>query len=305
MKNKVLITGLGSAGTYLAEYLSLKKGYEVHGTSRKLFYSPNYQVHQCDLNDLGSIFKLLKEIKPDQIYNLASNADVRFSFDCNASFRNNTQLILNLLESIKLCEIDPIIMHCSTGEIYGNNNTNKPIDENFPINPANLYSISKISQEYICNYYYNLYKFKIIITRAFSYINPRRYNIFSSTFAKQIVEIENNKKTILKHGNLDSIRSLCNIQDICEAYWLAMTQCKVGEAYNIGGTEPISVKEFLNKLILKSKCQIQTEFDNKLSRLIDVTYQIPNITKFQNQTNWKPKYTLDESIEWLLSEYRR
>jgi GDP-4-dehydro-6-deoxy-D-mannose reductase len=302
--NKVLITGMGSTGTYLADYLVQEYGCEVHGTSRKLFNSKNYTIHQCDLNDFHTIYQLLKKIKPDYIFNLASNADVRFSFDSIALFENNCKICLNLLEAIKLSEIDTIIMQCSSSETYGNIVTNSPITENNIQNPANIYSISKTTQEHLCNYYYNVHKLKIIITRAFCYINPRRKNIFSSSFAKQIVNIENNKQIELLHGNLDSIRTLCNIKDICEAYWLAVTKCNVGEVYNIGSTEPISVKEFLIKIINKAKCNIPARQDNKLLRAIDVTFQIPNINKFQKQTGWSPKISLDDSIEWLLNEYR-
>ena len=302
---KALIVGLGSAGSYLAEYL-VKEGLEVHGTSRKLYSNLKYQIHQCDLNDFSVIFQLIKKIKPYYIFNLASYADVRYSFDSSLSVvQNNVGICLNLLEAIKLSEIDCKIQHCGTSEIYKNNIANKLIDENFPIGPSNLYSISKLTQEQICNYYYQIYNQKIIISRAFSYINPRRSNIFSSAFAKQIVDIECGKKDKLKHGYLGSIRSLCDIRDICHAYWLTITKCNIGEVYNIGSTIPISVAEFLEKLKLKTKKKIKCELDKKLLRHIDISYQVPNIDKFKQTTGWEPKISLDESIDWLLEEYRK
>lgn len=304
MKNKVLIAGLGSVGTYLAEHLA-NKGYEVHGTSRKLFKNPTYQVHQCDLNDFSTIFRLLKQIQPDYVFNAASNADVRYSFDsCLSLVQNNVSLTLNLFEAIRLAELDPIICHISTSEVLGNNSQSIPMDENFPINPSNLYSISKYTQEQICKYYINIHHSKIILTRAFSYINPRRHNIFTSAFARQIIDIEQGKSNQLAHGNLHSVRSLCDVRDICEAYLLTVLKGHIGEIYHIGSTTPISVGEALDWLISISKVKVSKKLDETLLRRSDVTHQVPDITKFEKCTGWKRRYSLTESFEWLLETYR-
>ena len=83
--------------------------------------------------------------------------------------------------------------------------------------------------------YYKNFGLNIIRTRMFTYINPLREDLFATSFAKQIVEIELGRRRILKHGNLKSIRTIVDIRDAMNAYWLAIKKCKSGEVYNIGG----------------------------------------------------------------------
>ena len=139
----------------------------------------------------------------------------------------------------------------------------------------------------------------------FSYTNGRRYNLFQSSFAKQIVEIENNKRKILLHGNLKSLRSIIDIDDAMEAYWLTAKKGKIGEIYNIGGNKTIELSKFLDILKKKSKVKIITMVDKKLLRKTEVTLQIPDTSKFKKQTNWKPKVKFSDSVNFLLNEFRR
>jgi GDPmannose 4,6-dehydratase/GDP-4-dehydro-6-deoxy-D-mannose reductase len=143
-----------------------------------------------------------------------------------------------------------------------------------------------------------------VITRAFGYINPRRPDIYSSAFAKQIVDIERGKQDVLYHGNLDSVRTLLDVRDIVEAYWIAAIRCELGEAYNIGSTVPVRVGDFLEELKRQAKCKIVSKEDPNLLRPVDVTLQIPSVDKFYEKTNWKPKYTLEDSVKLLLDYYR-
>ena len=113
------------------------------------------------------------------------------------------------------------------------------------ISPANPYAVSKTFQDLLAQVYFRSFNLRIIITRMFSYINSRRNNLFQTAFADQIVKIEKGKAKILRHGNLNSIRTFVDIDDAMEAYWLAAKKGKIGEVYNIGGNKTISVKQFL------------------------------------------------------------
>jgi GDPmannose 4,6-dehydratase/GDP-4-dehydro-6-deoxy-D-mannose reductase len=119
------------------------------------------------------------------------------------------------------------------------------------------------------------------------------------------VEIEKGKRKELLHGNLDSTRTVIDIRDIVEAYWLSTSKCSFGDEYNIGGTTSITVQEFLDELIKHSNVKIESKLDPSLLRPVDVTMQIPDITKFTNATGWTPKRTLSDSIEFLLEHYRQ
>jgi GDPmannose 4,6-dehydratase/GDP-4-dehydro-6-deoxy-D-mannose reductase len=146
---------------------------------------------------------------------------------------------------------------------------------------------------------------KIIRTRMFAYINPRRLDLFATSFAMQIARIEAGLQKELAHGNLDSVRTLIDVRDAMESYWVALTKGKIGDVYNIGGPKTIMVGEFLDVLKKKAKCKIPARVDPGLLRPVDVTLQIPDVTKFQSETGWRPKYSFEESIEFLLEHCRK
>ena len=129
--------------------------------------------------------------------------------------------------------------------------------------------------------------------------------MFQSSFAKQIVEIENNKKDVLLHGNLKSLRSIIDIDDAMEAYWLTAKRGKIGEIYNIGGNKSISVKNALDHLIKFSKKNIYTQELKKLIRIKDISIQIPSSQKFRKHTLWSPKVSIKNSLFKLLENERK
>ncbi len=179
-----------------------------------------------------------------------------------------------------------------------------PIDENNKFNPASPYAVSKLFQDTLSQTYYKNYGLNIIITRMFSYFNVRRYNLFSSHWAKQMVDIEKNRSKILYHGNLNSVRAIIDIDDAMEAYWITACKGKIGEVYNIGGNKIINLKKFLKILVSYSTKKIKTKLDTKLLRKTDVTLQIPNVAKFKKHTGWKPKVSFEKSIQKMINEIR-
>lgn len=312
----VLITGItGSGGSYLAEYIIQNhpecKIFGLHrwhsaGTLQNIEHiKDKITIIECDLLDLSSIIRALKIIKPTKIFHLAAFANVRKCFDTPlAVINNNIMGTANLLEAVRLECPETIFQMCSTSEVYGNP-LNFPMTEEHPLKPVNPYSVSKLSQEALGYAYFISWNLRIITTRMFAYINPRRRDLFATSFAYQIANIENGYNTTLFHGNLDSIRTIIDVRDAMETYWIASEMCKPGEFYNIGGKDTLSVGEFLNKLISYAKVPIIIKQDSNLLRPIDVTKQIPDTTKFDNLTQWKPKYSLDDSIEFLLNHVRK
>lgn len=313
--NKCLITGAsGSGGSFLSEYLKKKqKKIRLIGTYRKKGLITknlkNIKLIKCDMSQYDQIFRLLKKEKPDLIYHFASNADVRDSFDYPLEIiNNNNDVTLNLLESIRLIKnYNPIVIICSTSEVYGLvKKKDTPIKEKQNYNPASPYAISKTFQDLLAQNYYMNYGLNIIITRMFTYLNPRRFNLFASHWALQIAQIEKGLKRKLKHGNLNSVRTLLSIEDMCDGYYLAALRGKIGEIYNIGGVKPIKISNVLKTLINKSFLKrIECKLDKNLLRKTDVTLQIPSINKFTKQTKWRPKENIDDSLQDLLNECRK
>jgi GDP-4-dehydro-6-deoxy-D-mannose reductase len=315
--NKVIITGIsGSGGSYLAEYIVNKHPeVEVHGISRWHSTSTNRNLqsiankiilHECDLSDFSSVLSTLKLVKPDGIFHLASHANVRTSFVTPlAVLNNNIMGTANLFEGIKIAEIDPFIQICSTSEVYGQVDLKDvPIKENCPINPSSPYAVSKVAQDLLGYTYFLSYGMKVIRTRMFAYLNPRRQDLFATSFAMQVARIEEGLQKKLLHGNLDSVRTIIDVRDAMESYWMAMLKCRYGEVYNVGGLKTIKVGEFLDILKEMAKCPIESAIDPKLLRPADVTLQIPDTSKFQRETGWKPKYSFEESVQLLLDHCR-
>ncbi len=314
---KILITGIaGSGGSYLAEYICKHHSkVKIHGISRWHVTSTNKNLnlikdrvilHECDLVDYSSIYKILKTVKPDAIFHLASHANVRASFDTPISVvQNNIIGTLNLLQSCKDLKLKSIIQICSTSEVYGLvNKKDVPINENCAMKPASPYALSKLSQDLLGYVYFKNYNLNIIRTRMFTYLNPKRKDLFATSFARQVALIEKGKQKILYHGNLNSVRTIIDVEDAMESYWVAATKGKVGEVYNIGGNKTIKVGKFLEILKKNSKVKIISKVDPKLLRPTDVTLQIPNMKKFFSHTGWRPKVKFEKSVQNLLNYCR-
>lgn len=313
-----LITGIsGSGGSYLADHIVEKHpDVKVHGISRwhststpsNLAKSKNsITLHECDLNDFSAVLSVMRSVKPDLIFHLASHANVKASFiNPLAVINNNVMGTANLFEAIRAAGINPRIQLCSTSEVYGQiDPKNVPIKEDCPINPSSPYAVSKTAQDQLGYVYFRSYGMPIIRTRMFAYLNPRRGDLFATSFAMQVARIEAGLQKELLHGNLDSVRTIIDVRDAMEAYWMAIEKCVPGEVYNIGGPTTITVGQFLELLKKKAKRPIPSRLDPSLLRPADVTLQIPDTAKFTKQTGWKPRYTFEQSVAFLLDHCRK
>ena len=313
---RVLITGIaGSGGSYLAEYIVQNHpAVEVHGIARwhtaakdnLAAIRAQITVHEADLLDFASVLAILQQVKPDVIFHLASHANVRASFITpQAVMNNNVMGTLNLFEAVRLAKLDPVIQLCSTSEVYGQvDPKDVPIRETAPLRPVSPYAVSKTAQDLLGYSYFVSYGLKIIRTRMFAYLNPRRADLFASAFARQVAWIERGFQQELIHGNLDSVRTLLDVRDAMRAYWEAVLYCVPGEIYNIGGGATMTVGEFLKRLIALSEIPIVCRPSAELMRPADVTLQIPCVEKFTQATGWRPRISFEESLREILDYWR-
>jgi GDPmannose 4,6-dehydratase/GDP-4-dehydro-6-deoxy-D-mannose reductase len=315
---RVLITGIaGSGGSYLAEYiLQNQPGVEVHGIARwhSTTSSDNLSdvrdrvhIHEADLNDFGSVFAVLRDVQPDAIFHLASHANVRASFTTpQAVISNNVLGTSNLYEAVRLAGLDVSFQMCSTSEVYGQVDPKfVPIKESTPLRPASPYAVSKVAQDLLGYVYFKSYGMRVVRTRMFTYLNPRRTDLFATAFARQVAWIERGLQTELLHGNLDSVRTFLDVRDAMRAYWLAVTRCTPGEVYNIGGVTTMTVGDVLDVLKSLATVPIPSRVDPQLLRPADVTLQIPCADAFVAATGWRPEYSFEESLSNLLTHWRR
>lgn len=311
---KILITGIsGSGGSYLAEHILKKqKNFKIFGFYRNkknlqklnIILHKNITFYKVNMTDFKSVKNKIKKINPDLIYHLATHAHVRESFDKPIlTTANNTIITVNLLEAVRQLKVNPLIVICSSSEVYGAvPKKNLPINEKQPLAPINPYAATKSFQDFISQIYYRSFNLKIIITRMFSYTNARNEKLFQTEFAKKIIKFEKGKINTLEHGNLNSIRTILDKDDAMEAYWLTATKGRIGEIYNIGGSKTMSVKKFLKELIKLSQVKIKTKLNKKLLRPQDIKIQTVDSSKFKSHTGWKPSINFKISLSNLLKE---
>jgi len=314
---RILVTGItGMVGSHLADYvLAEHPGVEVHGLLR--WRSPldniahcqdRLHLHHGDLRDLNSLVAVLRAVRPERIFHLAAQSYVPFSFQVPAeTLATNVVGTVNLLDAVRLAGLDPLIHICSSSEVYGQVLENEvPICETNPFRPASPYAVSKVGEDMLAFQYFISYGVRTLRTRMFTHTGPRRGDVFAeSAFAKQVAAIELGlQKGPVRVGNLDSVRTVADVRDTARAYWLLLEKCPPGEVYNIGGIRTLTVGEILDALKGMARVPITHVVDPALLRPSDVTLQIPDISRFQAATGWRPEISLEQTLADLLDYHR-
>ena len=322
---KAFITGItGMVGSHLADYLLEKTDWEIHGLIRWRSPLDNLEkiiplvnqgkrvfLHYGDLRDSQSINTVVKEVNPDYVFHLAAQSYPLTSFDSPIdTYDTNISGTYRLLDTVVKTRINPIIHVCSSSEVFGRVTKEKlPINEECSFHPASPYAISKVGTDLIGRFFFEAYNLKILTTRMFTHTGPRRSDFFAeSTFAKQIAMIENFKNMDTVYvGNLNSLRTIADVRDAVRAYFMLVTvKPKFGEVYNIGGSTSMTVREILKYLISIStkKNKIKIKIDKKRLRPIDADLQVPNVSKFESHTGWKPILNYRKTLRDLLDYWR-
>jgi len=320
-----LITGFtGMVGSHLTDFLLKNTDWNVCGLMRWNESQDNIShllenindkdrvfVKYGDINDLSSMLHVFQETKPDFVFHLAAQSFPKTSFEAPLeTLETNILGTAKVLEAIRRLGIDPIIHVCASSEIFGRvPQESLPIHEDLTFHPASPYAISKVGTDLIGRYYAEAYGMTIMTTRMFTHTGPRRGDVFAeSTFAKQIAMIEAGLiPPIIKVGNLDSMRTWSDVRDAVRAYYLLVTENPTpGEYYNIGGTFSCTIGDMLQYLIsISTRDDIKIEIDPERLRPIDADLQIPDTSKFESHTGWKPQITFEQTMKDLLDYWRK
>mgnify|MGYP005834837309 CR=1 FL=1 len=311
-----MITGIsGFAGSHLADYLLSLNNIEVFGTIkwRSRLDNINHildkiKLYECDIKDASAIKYVISEIKPQYIFHLAAQSYVPFSWRApSETLMTNILGEVNIFEAIRELEIDSMIHIAGSSEEYGLVYPDEiPIKETNPLRPLSPYGVSKVAQDLLGFQYYKSYGLKIIRTRAFNHTGPRRGEVFvTSNFARQIVEIEKNRREpVIYVGNLEAVRDFLDVRDVVKGYYLSLKKGTPGEAYNIASGKGIKIKDLLNKFLEFSKLNIKIAQDPHRMRPSDVELLVGSNEKFFTATGWQPEIPFDKTIQDLLEYWR-
>ena len=340
---KALITGItGQDGSFLAEFL-LEKGYEVHGIIRRssTFNTGRIEhlylnewikdqkkqravnLHYGDMTDTSSLIRVLQEIRPDEIYNLAAQSHVKVSFDVpEYTAETDATGTLRLLEAIRILKLENKIRlyQASTSELYGKV-MEVPQKETTPFYPRSPYGVAKLYAYWIVKNYRESYNLFAVNGILFNHESERRGETFvTRKITLAAARISKGKQDKLYLGNLSALRDWGYAKDYVECMWL-MLQQKEPEDYVIATGQQHSVREFCSlafkyagidlewvgegvneKGVDKKTGKVIVEVDEKFYRPCEVESLLGDSTKARTKLGWNPNKTSFEKLVEIMVE---
>ena len=327
MSKVALITGItGQDGSYLAELL-LEKGYEVHGIVRRASLINTHRIdhiyeqiklHYGDLTDAMSITNLIKDIEPDEIYNLGAQSHVKVSFEIpEYTAQVDGVGTLRVLEAVRLLgmETKTRIYQASTSELYGLVQE-VPQKETTPFYPRSPYGVAKLYGYWILKNYREAYGLHASTGILFNHESPRRGETFvTRKITRGLSRISVGEQECLYLGNLNAKRDWGHAKDYVEAMWLMLQQDEPDD-YVIATGEQYSVKDFVDKVApffgfnIEWMGEGELEFgydwntkrkviavDKKYFRPAEVESLLGDASKAKQKLGWEPKISFDQLIE--------
>ncbi len=324
MKKKAFVTGInGQDGSYLAEYL-LEEDYEVYGIVRRNSIAENQEsridhlvgsgveTFYGDLLDISSLEKMLRTIKPDEIYNLAAQSHVRISFDIpQYTVHSNALGIVNILEAWRNNCPTAKFYQASSSEMFG-----RFVDEDgyqretTPMHPTSPYGCTKVFGYNMVQHYRHAYKLFACNGILFNHESPRRgSNFVTNKVVKSAVQIKKGFRDKLPLGNLDAYRDWGHAKDYVRAMNMILNHtepddfvCATGVTNSVG-----EMCEYVfNKLDLDYNDYVTV--DERFMRAEELKYLRGDSTKLRTTLGWKPEYTfetlMDEMIDHWLEIYK-
>lgn len=335
-KNRIaLVTGVtGQDGSYLAELL-LEKGYIVHAIIRRastfnteridhLMNHPRLHLHHGDITDPTNIMRLISEVKPDEIYNLAAQSHVKVSFEIpHYTAQVDATGTLTILEAMRAYCPKAKFYQASTSELYGGMSYNKNnegfYDENTPFHPRSPYGVAKLYGFWIIKNYRESYGLFACNGILFNHESERRGKTFvTRKITTNMAQIKKGKREVLTVGNLDSERDWGHAQEYVEGMWRMLQQenpqdfvLATGRAYKVRTFIEMTAKhlgweiewegEGVNeKGYDKESGKLLIEVDPKYFRPAEVDKLIGNPSKAKSVLGWEAKIGIDELVKKMV-----
>ena len=305
---KAFITGIsGQDGSYLAELL-VGKGYEVHGMIRRIS-QPNLSnlaavldkitLHTGDMQDGASIFRIISEVRPDEIYNLAAMSQVRDSYDHPEITQDiNATGLLRILEAVRALGLNPKIYQACSSEMFGLVQES-PQTERTPFYPRSPYGCSKVAAYNTARTWREAYGLQIYCGILFNHESPRRGEAFlSRKVCKAVAEIKRGLRAKIKLGNLDAVRDWGSAKEYVEWIWRIM-QHDMPDDFVIATGESHSVKEWVQAAFAHvgiEDWEKYVDYESSLERPAEVYTLCGDATKSKQVLGFEPKVKFAELV---------
>lgn len=308
---KALITGItGQDGSYLAEFL-IKKGYDVHGVVRRCsmprldriaHIKQFLTLHTADITDSGSIYRILKDIAPDEIYNLAAQSFVHASWDVPVATAEMTGIsVTNILDSVRTLGLNSKVYQASSSEMFGKV-AHMPQTEETPFYPRSPYGVAKLYGHWITVNYRESFGLYCCSGILFNHESPRRGMEFvTRKITHAVARIKNKLQDKLFLGNLDAKRDWGYAGDYVRAMWLMLQQEKP-EDFVIATGEAHSVKEFCQHAFSRVDLDWEkyVEVDPKFYRPSEVDILLGDYSKAKCTLGWEPEVGFQELVQKMV-----
>ena len=312
MKKVALITGItGQDGSYLAELL-LSKGYEVHGIVRRVALEDerhrlwrirhilkDLTLHAGSLESYASLFNIVLKIKPDEVYHLAAQSYVGYSFEDEFSTLNiNINGTHYLLSAVKEFAASKVKFYfAASSEMFGKVQESPQV-ETTPFYPRSSYGISKMTGFHLTRNYREAYKLHASNGILFNHESPRRgFEFVTRKISSAVARIKKNPKEKLKLGNINAMRDWGHARDYVEAMWIMLQQDNPGD-YVIGTGKKFSVEDFAKKAFAHVGLNYKDHIviDQQLIRPAEVDQLLADCSKAKKVLRWEPKISFDDLI---------
>lgn len=309
---KALITGIsGQDGSYLAELLC-SKDYEVHGIIRRIS-QPNtsnlsavidkIHLHTGDMQDSASLFRIIKEVQPDEIYNLAAMSQVRDSYDHPLTAHDiNANGLLRILEAVRILDLDCRLYQAGSSEQFGKVQE-VPQKETTKFYPRSPYGSSKVAAYNIARIWREAYGMKISVGILFNHESPRRSTgMVSRKISIGVAEIADGLRDKITLGNIEAKRDFGYAKEYVEWIWRIM-QHPEPDDFVIATGENHSIREWLQEafaLVGIQDWENYVEFDKALLRPAEVDTLLGDATKSKEVLGFEPQVKFKELVRLML-----
>lgn len=305
---KILIFGIGGfVGSYLAQEF-IDHGYIVYGTDKVIDTQLQRDItfFKGEILDSEAVEKLIIELQPEMIINLAAISSVGVSWEKpQNTIAVNVIGALNILEAARKCNPMPKIMFIGSSEEY--NESDKPISEMTSLNANNPYGISKMTQERFSKIYRERYGMQIYCVRPFNHTGIGQKDSFVlPSFCKQVAEIEKmGKPGVIKVGNLSAERDFSDVRDIVRAYRMIIESNDCTKVFNVGSGKTYSLSDMVKYIISLSNQKITVEVDPDRFRPVDTKTICCDYAYIKNELGWEPKYSIFDTLKEMFLFYMK